>query len=278
MHICVLTTTRGKLKELERLFKSLAAQTYSDFSILLGDQCAEGVLDSLIKEYSGLFPITRICLQPCSLSVARNLLLPHARGDLILFSDDDSYYSPNAFEQVALCNAQEPRAGAFVAKGFPEPGPVEERFIPLKKMSRFSVFSKSPSWCLFVRKEAVDETGGFDEQLGIGSPTPWQSGEETDLLVRVISSGYSVYKAASVHAFHDAESLITPDLSRIKAYGMGRMYLLRKHKFPVWFNLLNIVYPLMHIVHELPRLGWGAYRKRMAMFKGRLKGFFAVRN
>ena len=54
---------------------------------------------------------------------------------------------------------------------------------------------------------------------------------------------------------------------------MGRMYLLCKHRLPLWFQLINIVYPLVRIFTEGPR----TMRYRLLMFSARLQSFFVVR-
>ena len=35
----------------------------------------------------------------------------------------------------------------------------------------------------------MSRVGGFDEELGLGSGTPWHSGEEIDYLVRALATG-----------------------------------------------------------------------------------------
>jgi GT2 family glycosyltransferase len=170
-----------------------------------------------------------------------------------------------------------PDAGAIAGMGFPRPVKQKARQLSPKVFSRYSVFSKTRSWCIFLRHEAMKEVGSFDENMGIGAPTPWQSGEETDYLLRVMAAGHMVYRAPSIHVFHDAQDLRRLDLPKIRGYSFGRMYLLHKHNFPYWFTGVNIIYPLAHMAHECIRLGPWAIKNRLAMFSGRLKGFFAAR-
>ena len=273
MHITVLVTTRGRSEILSRLFNSLCLQHYKDFSVILGDQTGEGALDDLCALYQDRLIIRRFPLAPCSLSEARNALLPMVDGNIVSFADDDCYFAPEAFSRLVEYTQAYPDVDVFVGRGFPSSVPCHAALAPAQRLNRYSVFSNCPSWCLFVKAEVCQRVGHFDVSMGIGASSPWQSGEETDYLLRILTAGHTVARCPSIHIFHDAESLITPNLDKIASYGMGRMYLIKKHDMPFWFALINIVYPLLWLVYEYPLLGRGALRKRMAMFKGRWEGY-----
>lgn len=276
MHLSVIATTRGRLEPLERLLDSLAAQEYRDFSLLLGDQNPPGFLDEVLARHAGSFSVSVARLKPCGLSAARNQLLPLAQGSCIALADDDCYYAPDAFSQVARYVQAYPLAGALVGTGLPSPS-LPCAWTPPRSLSRFAVFSRTPSWCLFLNREGVRKVGDFDENLGIGSSTPWQSGEETDYLLRFLEAGYPVLRAPSVRIFHDADNPASCNTDKIRSYGMGRMRLLAKHGFPLWFRLANIAYPLFRLFVEYPFDGPGAARRRIAMFRGRWQGLWDAR-
>jgi len=258
---------------LDRLFDSLSNETYKDFSVLVGDQSEEGVLDSLFMSYEGKFAMQRVRIAPCSLSEARNFLLPLADGDVISFADDDCYFAKDAFRFLVEYAQKYPNAGCLVGEGFSSPVPGDGFLAPAKRLTRYSVFSKCPSWCIFIRTDVCRYVGDFDVSLGVGAPSPWQSGDETDYLLRVLSAGQKILRCPSIHVFHDAESTLSPDIDKIFNYGVGRMYLIHKHTMPFWFALVNLLYPLVWFVYECLFLGVGAARKRKAMFLGRWDGF-----
>ncbi len=115
--------------------------------------------------------------------------------------------------------------------------------------------------------------GNFDETLGPGTGLPWGCGEDTDYLLRVNAAGFSVARCNAIRVYHPKPDMADPTLiPKMHAYGLGRMYLLRKHCFPMWFRLANVVYPLLRLPLDLPRHGWGAARYRAAMFLGRCRG------
>ena len=277
MHICLLVTTRNRTALLERFLESLIAQRYRDFSLLLGDQNPPGVLDALLARYAGAFPIQVVPLAPCGLSEARNALLPLAKGDFIALADDDCHYADDTLEQLQRYSEAAPDAGAVVGTGFSQPVASAGHLKPARSLSRYGVFNRAPSWCIFIRGDVARQVGGFDVNMGLGAPTPWKSGEETDYLVRVLNAGYKVYRGPSIHVFHDAMGMSKEDMPKIYSYGMGRMYLLFKHNFPIWFSLANIVHPFFRILAALPYSGFRDAGARLATVRGRFNGFFAVR-
>lgn len=266
--ITLLATTRGRLEPVRRLFESLETQTCHDFMLLLGDQNPRGYLDGLVAEYRDTFLIEHVYLSPQGLSHARNMLLPYVIGDVVALTDDDCHYAPDCLERVTELFDANPQMSALVgnANGRTSTLVIEQ------KESRISLFRNAPSWVLFFRTTVMREVGYFDENLGIGSSGPYQSGEETDYLLRVFASGRgSILRSSDVCVFHDDFSSDHPSLvAKTKGYALGRMYLLRKHDFPLWFKLANVLYPLI----RLPFDGGHAWPYRKNMFLGRLRGLF----
>lgn len=278
MHFCVLITTRGRFDALERLFESMLRQTYRDFYILLGDQSGAGQMDAFLSRYADKLAIERHILPPMGLSAARNALLPFIKGDYVYFSDDDSYLGPSSFAVMAQYARQHPEAEALVASGSPAPVPVPSNAAvsPAREITVYSVFSDCPSWCIFIKKTVIRDIGTFDERMGIGAPTPWQSGEETDYLLRVLAAGGHVLRCPSTSVYHDAVRLTPLDVGKLKGYSAGRMYVIRKHSLPFWFALCNILYPIFRIIPEIPRDGFPAVTRRIVMWYARLHWYIKL--
>lgn len=265
-HITLLATSRGRKEPVRRLLESLRHQTWRDFTLLLGDQNPEPYLSELLAEYEKYFPIKCIHLEPLGLSKARNALLPYVSGDIIALTDDDCHYAPNCLEQVATLFRKHAHMAALVGNA----NALAPTCATEKTQNRFSVFKNAPSWTLFFRAEVMRLTGNFDENMGIGSDGPYLSGEETDYLLRVLDTKMgNVLRISAVHVFHDeicSEDLALP--AKAYGYGLGRMHVLHKHNFPLWFKLANLGYPLIRALIE----GSKTWPYRKAMFKGRLKG------
>ena len=272
MYFCVLITTQGRLNYLERLFESLRQQTYQNFFVLLGDQSSDGELDSLISRYEKNFRIDRHILPKMSLSAARNALVPFVEGEYIYFSDDDSYLAPSTFAIMTQYALKWPQAGALIGSGQSRPVSQNARTdsLPNRELSVYSVFRNCTSWCIFIKKNIPQLIGFFDENIGVGAPTPWQSGEETDYLLRILTAGRPVVLCTNAHIFHDAEANHPLNLDKTKSYSAGRMYTIKKHNLPTWFAICNVLYPLLQIISEVPRDGLPALKRRITMFFSRL--------
>lgn len=282
-HLSLLIATVNRTTPLRFLFESLAAQTCRDFEVLLADQNPPDLLRELIAEYSSRFPLKVFSTPPQGVSLARNILLPHATGEVIAFPDDDCFYAPDTVERVLEIFRQYPHLGGLLGKwSAPEATKAARENIhdtpPLPAVTRFSAFRQAGTLVQFYRREAVDAVGGFDPVLGPGTGLPYGCGEDTDYLLRVLEAGYTVSRTAAVRVFHPAPDMIKLDGPKIHAYAQGRMYILRKHSFPWWFKAANVLYPLAALPTDVFKHGPAAARYRWAMFTGRLSGLFQSKN
>ena len=272
MKFSIIVTTTRRPREIRHFLQSLEAQIFRDFEVILGDQDSD---PSLAKYVSALsFPSIYIPLESCSLSQARNRLLPFARGDIVALGDDDCLYQPDLLERVALVTAQNQSAAAFICT----PKASKSQY-GVVSISRKNLFYAAPSIAIFFNAEWMRKAGNFDEHMGIGAESPWQSGEETDLLLRIQNLGGQILRCLSIERPWHPDVDLSKDSTFCKAsgYGMGRMYLLQKHGFSLWFKLCNIFYPLCLLPVEFMKKGYNGAKLRWAMFTGRLKGFFLAR-
>jgi glycosyltransferase involved in cell wall biosynthesis len=270
--VSLLVATFGREEPLGRLFSSLNQQTYQNLEVLIADQNPPGFLDDAVRSLDEHIAVQHIVLQERGVSQARNALLPLAHGDIIAFPDDDCWYAPGTLERVARLFEREPQAGGLIvawAEG-PRPQAVSET---VKNVTAISAFQRAGTLVQFYRRTLLQGLF-FDPVLGPGTNLPYGCGEDTDYLLQVLGKGANVLKIPDVLVFHPEPDLQCEQLAaKVESYARGRMYLLRKHKFPFWFVLVNILYPLSRVPYE----GLKAWQYRKSMFLGRLRGFFAVR-
>uniref|UniRef100_UPI001A955928 glycosyltransferase family 2 protein n=1 Tax=Actinomadura roseirufa TaxID=2094049 RepID=UPI001A955928 len=152
---------------------------------------------------------------------------------VVAFPDDGTWYPPDALARAArtLAGGADVASGRLLATGgdrarwrFPdEPRPIDAR----------TVWSHARTETCFFRADLLRATGGFDEGLGAGSGTPWQSGAETDLLLRALHSGRTLVYDPGIRVYeHDpADAKASDPAHRAKARhtarGTGRVY--RRH-------------------------------------------------
>jgi glycosyltransferase involved in cell wall biosynthesis len=272
----LITTTRGRIDFLERLLLSLKEQRFRSLELILVDQTEGEELDSVLDRFQGSFPIHRIRVASCGISVARNEGLRHVQGSIVAFPDDDCAYPPDLLEQVfqileddgvldgVSCAVRDDRGNAS-AGGIMQRNPGE--------VSVSNVWKTTVSCSFFVRHSVVETIGDFDEQLGVGAESGCWSGEETDYILRVVRAGKKMGYRPDLHVFHPQ-----PDFAQVggirKAfrYGCGAGRVLRKHHYPGWFVAASVGFQLLRVVLELICFRPQRCVVRLAMAAGRMRG------
>ncbi|KMO34099.1 hypothetical protein VQ02_19625 [Methylobacterium variabile] len=229
--LSLLVCTLGRSAQLERLFDSLVAQTCRDFEVVLVDQNEPGVLDPIVARYRDRLAIDHVRSQP-GLSRARNVGLARCRGDLIAFPDDDCWYPDGLVAEVVRLFAHHPEAAAVTGRTL-DAGGAESlgAFLAFDQaVDRRNVWFAGNSNGLFVRREAARAIGGFDESLGVGAPTPFRSGEETDFLLRILGQGRGVIFRHGLVVHHDQVAAAGRH-KRAADYARGFGRVLRLHRY-----------------------------------------------
>jgi GT2 family glycosyltransferase len=200
--ISVVVPTHNRAQRLRALLASLMQQEGPAFEVIVVDNASsdatlEAVADA---DQAGLHVRAVHLPQPLGPAVARNRGWRSARGELVVFCDDDVVARPGWLAALAAAHERDPEA---VVQGRTEPDPRE--------LPRLSAFARSQSasgpgpWfqtCnIAYPKALLERLGGFDESF-------WEAaGEDTDLGWRAIEAGARViYEPAAVnwHAVHEA--------------------------------------------------------------------------
>lgn len=272
-HISLLVATLNRCEELDRLLSSLHKQRHCHFHIYIADQNPKGFLDVILEPYAARMPITVVPMPACGVSAARNALLPLAKGDIIAFPDDDCWYEPDTLAAAVDFFRQYPSCAALLGS-WVESAKQCSSAASTVPLTRYSAFAGSETYVQFYRREVVQAVGNFDTMLGPGTGLPWGCGEDTDYVLRAIAHNFCVRRAPSVTVHHPRPALSAPLdahlCQKYTNYALGRMFLLRKHHFPLWFKLANVMYPAYRALVEGP----SSWAYRWSMFKGRLKGLF----
>ncbi|MDR2161170.1 MAG: glycosyltransferase [Desulfovibrio sp.] len=272
--VSLLVATLGRAAPLEKLFASLNRQTYGNFEVLVADQNAPGFLDASMNCLDSSIPVRRVSLPAQGVSKARNALLPLAGGDIIAFPDDDCCYRPETLQYVIDLFTRFPHLGGIIV-GWSEAWPSDAPAPPATDISLATLenaFMVAGMLTQFYRREVAEQVL-FDPKLGPGTGLPYGCGEDTDYLLQVLKKGWLVGRSPEALVCHSKPDFSDPAmLSKTRAYALGRMHLLRKHKFSLWFKLANIFYPLCRMPFESPR----TWPYRRTMFLGRIKGFLSV--
>lgn len=274
--LSVIVVTVDRPREVERLLLSLTQQTCRDFEVIL--MHAPGLPAATLAAIIGKFPALPIRAFPTPdtcLSRSRNAALAHIRGDCFAIADDDCIYTPEVVARVLAVFREHPELGVLMGTPLSlDPGALPTGDAP-EPLPRWRLFTSCPSYVQFYRTAVTAVVDGFDESLGVGSGTPWQSGEETDFALRAVDAGFAAARVPSVVILHPAALPAGPAMRRkLSAYARGRMRLLRKHGCSRAFVALNVLYPLLVLPLECALAVARRTRYRASMFAARLSSLW----
>jgi glycosyltransferase involved in cell wall biosynthesis len=276
--ISLVLATVGRTEELDRLFDSLAAQTFSNFEVVVVDQNTDERLLTHLERarYIGI-AVKHIKQQPPNLAAARNAGIVAARGRWIGFPDDDCWYDPRLLERVAARFIREDKPAGVVVR-WVEQGeqPMVAANLSWKRARAFRDVPVS-SITLFCERDLFRKIGGFDARFGVGQ---WfGAGEETDFVLRALRSR-AVLTYEPLAEVHHAVNSSTPTPSaaartaiKNRARGTGALY--AKHRLPLWVILRGLSAPVLRPLLK------GSFGEELAqgytVIRGRLDGMLKWR-
>jgi len=249
--VSMIVATLGRSGELNFLLASLAAFGRRDFEVIIVDQNGDDRLEPVIARWRETLGIRHLRPNIRGVCRARNLGAAEARGQWLLFPDDDCWYAPDFLDRFAALAESRPAdfhcGRAVNAGGETIMGRFEAR---PQAIRRENVWTTLIEWMLFVRRDAFMRVGGFDERLGPGAGTPWGAYEVQDLALGLLSAGATGTYDPALTGFHPDERAgpLSPEAARkMRFYGAGLGYVMRKHGYGLADFLPHLLRPLAGI-------------------------------
>jgi glycosyltransferase involved in cell wall biosynthesis len=276
----IIATLGERPEDLCLLLRSLVPQADHLCDVIVVDQNPDSQrIPVLLNQFHGHLPIQCIRSER-GLSRARNQGLPLASGTLVAFPDDDCLYPDGLLEWVVNWFESSQKydilaVGANDASGSRSGNRWMQDSCDIRPVNAFRT-TFSPT--LFLRKD-IAVTERFDGRLGVGSGTPYGSGEETDYVLRLIRAGAKGRFDRTQHIIHPRRDMLSGEssVSRAESYGLGMGRLLSIHTLPtLWMGFL---------AYNVGRAGWAlgrgnlnAYGRCLAQTKGLWKGYLTSAN
>ena len=214
--VSIIIPTKNNEKILQRCIKSLEENTtYKNWEIIIIDNNST---EKLTKLYYDLLPYKIISYnEPFNFSKMNNLAVKHAKGDLLLFLNDDTkIINPNSLEEmVRLCCQKD--VGAVGAKlVFSDQTIQHAGIVFLKTGAGFHPFqrineklsgyhnlmnvtkecSAVTGACLLTKKEIFERVNQFDESFDLYYG-------DADLCLKIIESGYHILYTPYAKLLHE---------------------------------------------------------------------------
>lgn len=228
---CVVPTV-GRPDDLQRFIDHLLLQgsdrvDLRDVELIVVDQSGRCETAELLSRQETPFRIRHLPMTGRGASRARNYGWSLARGELLTFPDDDCHYPRGLLHQILEVFDNRQVDGLMVQ--VEHLGRQDQTGGPI---TADNVLLRCVESGFFFRRALLSDLR-YDELMGVGADSPWNSDEGPDLLLRALEQGLRLeYEPRLV--IHHPNPLATADerlLHRCYIYSRGRGYLLRKHRF-----------------------------------------------
>ncbi len=237
--ICTLNDNKAAIRTAERI----ANCTYSNFEILIVDNSdSPNPLADKVADHFASDPRVRHVHEPNrGLSNARNRGWTAAKGDIVVFTDDDVLVSPAWLSSIADAFASADHVGCVTGPIIP----AEIETPAQDLLEQYGGYNKGFSRQVFdnhrwrrddilypynagrfgsganmaLSRKALETLNGFATELGAGTPT--HGGEDIDVLQRVISSGFAIVYEPSALMWHRHRRSYSQLRRQMYRYGIG---------------------------------------------------------
>jgi glycosyltransferase involved in cell wall biosynthesis len=236
--ISVVIPTRNRSALLRLTLAALARQTVasSDYEVIVAVDGSTDDTSDAVNGASGTCSLRRIDLPWSGRAIARNRGAAAARGEILLFLDDDMDASPGLLEAHLRAHSQ--NAGGVVLGHFPirsglDPGDIVGEFLREWWQHQFTYWADQRHKFSFhdlctgnvsLPRQTFQRAGGFDEFFPASS-----AGEDWELGYRLLKSGVPFRFASDALSFQHCHAVSQDLLRRAGEEGRGHVFIAAKH-------------------------------------------------
>jgi len=255
--VSVIIPTCGRPQMLLDCVASILSNDFKDFEIIIIDQDRERSLQAaLTRRFPSDRRLVYLVLDQPQASRARNLGTQHARGEIVVFSDDDieveRHWLQAYVDAFAACAGEPVVVGGRLDPLWlaPKPG-----WLPERKAYLLGIYDKDGGFRLMphldqpiganfaVHRKIIDDVGPFDERLGpsYARKRGMIFGEDALFSMRARQARYSVYYQPAARSWH-----------KMPARKLTKRYFVRRS---FWEGVTQLT--IMHLSGSAPAEHWG---------------------
>ncbi len=273
--ISLVVPTFGRTDELHRLLVTLVEQTVPHFEVIIVDQNEDRRIEPILKSFTDQLSIEWIRTDKSGASRARNIGAEFASAPLLTFPDDDSWYPETLVEDILDFFEQHPDWDALSVRATNGQGQnaVTRWHNQSGTVTRLNEMNRSVEFGMVFKTSVFQELGGYDNQLGPGANTRLGAHEGSDLNIRALKGGYSIYYRADLKVHHPVNvEPENPKKARSYARGMGWVH--GKYGLPLWFEIYLWMRSVGGILYSVILRDWQRVRFYRATLLGRIEGWW----
>jgi glycosyltransferase involved in cell wall biosynthesis len=272
----LVVATVDRARPLDALLTSLESQTHRGFRVVVVDQNVDDRAEEVLAAHPGL-DVLRLRSER-GLSRARNAALPALDADLVAFPDDDCSYAPDLLERVAARFAADHRLDGLAGRAVALDGAADPLWEQdAAELTTRNLWNRVISFALFLRRGLVTRVGSFDERLGLGSGTPWSSGEEVEYIARALRAGARIDYDPALVVMHAVKTYSPAELRAVGLRdGASVGWILRRHGYGARTISRMLLRPLGGIGASLVRGDVARASFHAATLRGRGRGYLGA--
>jgi GT2 family glycosyltransferase len=206
--IVVIIATRNRGSSAVRTVRTVLANTYPSFKVLVIDQSDNTATNDALDQFKSDPRFIYIHTETVGLARAHNFGISQYASELVAITDDDCEVPPDWLDQIVASFGQTEKIGMLFGNTIATSHDTSKGFVP--QYLRTTPRIQRSSWqftrvrgmgaCMALRRKAWLAVGGFDGIMGCGAPM--LSGEDADMAVRLSLKGYQVLETPQVQVLH----------------------------------------------------------------------------
>lgn len=250
--VSVLICTRNRAVSLRETLASIAAMNpgaVAAWEVVVVDNGSTDQTQTVLRDFANRLPLRVVTEARPGLAVARNSGLRAARGEIILFTDDDCVVAPDWMATGARLLASDPMRliGGRVELHDPRDLPLGVKTTPTREelTAPSGLFGFLHGANLGFGRGVPERVGLFDVRFGAGARL--RAAEDTEMVYRTWRAGLPVSYEPELLVYHDhGRRGLRTWFSQTRGYAYGDGAMAAKHALGGDYALLKSLYWDLH--------------------------------
>lgn len=231
MYYSIIIPVYNRPNEVKELLDSLALQSYSRFEVIIVEDGSTISCRHIVKKYISRMDIAYYYKKNSGPGLSRNFGACHAKGDYLLFFDSDCTLPPSYLQKI-----QEKLLSSPIDI-FGGTDKADETFTPIQKAINYSMTSFLTTGGIRGGHQQMDTFYPRSFNLGIketvfkaiGGFSDMRFGEDLDLSIRVMKTGYTMTYVSEAWVYHKRRTGLKQFYKQVYNSGSARINLQKKH-------------------------------------------------
>ena len=230
--ITALVCTRNRGEGVLETVRSILANDHPQMELIVVDQSTNEETATVLEPLSTDVRLRYLRTQTVGKTVALNLGLQEAHGEVVAITDDDCIVPANWLTEMEQIFTEHPKVAVAFCNVSAVPYDSSQGFIPAYQRQGCQlvttlcgkISARGIGAGIALRRSVVQELGGFDLALGPGGRFP--DCDDGDIAVRALLKGYHIFETDRVAVLHAGFRTYQEgrELSRRNWLGIGAAY------------------------------------------------------